>query len=275
MAWTLFADLWSKSFENKCCCRILGVSRHELQKTTSELRCQMTYLIVIRQVSQTVMVRPCLPTHLMHEQQYSKWWKVDVAEQDRPIHGEITSRNGQAISHLHLRSILLEQPATLGRTWSLGVSNDCIMTLPLSYSELLNDFPCADLGLHYGILAGGNSHRNSRRRKTRTQSSHLVRDELFSTFGNFYFQWFWQIECHKWWWQTISSLVIIQILFGYQPIISKSWLVLNVLLIYSKAFDSDMSPLSFGPEKMYHFISERFDGTSTTVQEQCLEWLQV
>jgi len=36
-----------------------------------------------------------------------------------------------------------------------------------------------------------------------------------------------------------------------------------------------MSPLSFGAEKMYHFISDRFDGTSVAVQEQCLEWLQV
>ena len=43
----------------------------------------------------------------------------------------------------------------------------------------------------------------------------------------------------------------------------------------SKAFDIDMSPLSFGADHLYHFISERFEGTSAPVQEQCLEWLQV
>jgi len=43
----------------------------------------------------------------------------------------------------------------------------------------------------------------------------------------------------------------------------------------SKAFDIDMSPLSFGADHLYHFISERFEGTSAPVQEQCLAWLQV
>jgi len=36
-----------------------------------------------------------------------------------------------------------------------------------------------------------------------------------------------------------------------------------------------MSPLSFGAEYLYHFITERFEDTSAPVQEQCLEWLQV
>jgi len=45
--------------------------------------------------------------------------------------------------------------------------------------------------------------------------------------------------------------------------------------VYSKAFDIDMSPSSFGADHLYHFISERFEGTSAPVQEQCLEWLQV
>ena len=36
-----------------------------------------------------------------------------------------------------------------------------------------------------------------------------------------------------------------------------------------------MSPLSFGVEKMYHFIAERFENTTASVQEQNLEWLQV
>jgi len=48
-----------------------------------------------------------------------------------------------------------------------------------------------------------------------------------------------------------------------------------VCVCYSKAFDIDMSPLSFGADHLYHFITERFEGTSALVQEQCLEWLQV
>ena len=36
-----------------------------------------------------------------------------------------------------------------------------------------------------------------------------------------------------------------------------------------------MSPLSFGAEHLYRFISERFNNTTAAVQEQCLEWLQV
>ena len=40
-----------------------------------------------------------------------------------------------------------------------------------------------------------------------------------------------------------------------------------------KLFDPDMIP--FNKELMYRFISERFDGTSSTVQEQALSWLQI
>ena len=40
-------------------------------------------------------------------------------------------------------------------------------------------------------------------------------------------------------------------------------------------FDTDMSPLPFNVDKMYHFMEERFEGTSAAVQEQNLEWLQV
>jgi hypothetical protein len=36
-----------------------------------------------------------------------------------------------------------------------------------------------------------------------------------------------------------------------------------------------MSPLPFSVEKMYHFITERFEGTEAAVQEQNLLWLQV
>jgi len=50
---------------------------------------------------------------------------------------------------------------------------------------------------------------------------------------------------------------------------------MHVCGCYSKAFDIDMSPLSFGADHLYHFITERFEGTSSPVQEQCLQWLQV
>ena len=45
--------------------------------------------------------------------------------------------------------------------------------------------------------------------------------------------------------------------------------------IFSKTFDLDMCSLSFSVEFMYHFVSERFDGTPAAVQEQVLSWLQV
>ncbi|ELU08396.1 hypothetical protein CAPTEDRAFT_227700 [Capitella teleta] len=48
---------------------------------------------------------------------------------------------------------------------------------------------------------------------------------------------------------------------------------LKVLLC--KLFDNDMSPLPFSVEKMYHFITERFDDTEAIVQEQNLSWLQI
>ncbi|XP_074643701.1 protein unc-79 homolog [Tubulanus polymorphus] len=48
---------------------------------------------------------------------------------------------------------------------------------------------------------------------------------------------------------------------------------LKVLL--SKMFDTDMCPLPFSVEKMYQFISERFDETTASVQEQSLLWLQI
>ncbi|XP_056021737.1 protein unc-79 homolog isoform X2 [Ostrea edulis] len=50
---------------------------------------------------------------------------------------------------------------------------------------------------------------------------------------------------------------------------------LKVLL--NKSFDMDLCPLPFGTDsdKMYHFISERFDDNSAYVQEQALQWLQI
>ena len=43
----------------------------------------------------------------------------------------------------------------------------------------------------------------------------------------------------------------------------------------SKAFDIDMCPLPFTLDKMYNFVSDRFDDDSALVQEQALQWLQV
>lgn len=43
--------------------------------------------------------------------------------------------------------------------------------------------------------------------------------------------------------------------------------------IFVKLFDPDM--MLFTPEQMYHFISERFEGTSASIQEQALAWLQL
>ncbi|BFZ12415.1 hypothetical protein BsWGS_15454 [Bradybaena similaris] len=48
---------------------------------------------------------------------------------------------------------------------------------------------------------------------------------------------------------------------------------LKVLL--SKAFDIDMCPLPFTLNKMYNFVSDRFDDTSALVMEQALQWLQI
>ncbi len=43
----------------------------------------------------------------------------------------------------------------------------------------------------------------------------------------------------------------------------------------SKSFDTEMCPLPFPVEKMYHFLLERFDKTVAAVQDQNLQWLQV
>lgn len=45
--------------------------------------------------------------------------------------------------------------------------------------------------------------------------------------------------------------------------------------IFSKVFDVDMCPLSFDKELVFHFISEKFENTSASVQEQALLWLQI
>lgn len=43
--------------------------------------------------------------------------------------------------------------------------------------------------------------------------------------------------------------------------------------LFSKLFDPDMAPFSI--EQLYNFISERFEGTSSVVQEQALSWIQI
>lgn len=45
-------------------------------------------------------------------------------------------------------------------------------------------------------------------------------------------------------------------------------------VILSKILDSEMSPLGFDAQKMYHFVAVRFEKTSSKVQEQALHWLQ-
>jgi hypothetical protein len=36
-----------------------------------------------------------------------------------------------------------------------------------------------------------------------------------------------------------------------------------------------MTPITFSKEDMFAFITERFEGTPTVIQEQALTWLQV
>lgn len=43
----------------------------------------------------------------------------------------------------------------------------------------------------------------------------------------------------------------------------------------SKSFDTEMCSLPFPVDKMYHFVLERFEGTTAAVQDQNLQWLQV
>ncbi len=43
--------------------------------------------------------------------------------------------------------------------------------------------------------------------------------------------------------------------------------------IIRRLFEPDMTP--FSPDAMIHFVSERFEGTAATIQEQALSWLQV
>lgn len=45
-------------------------------------------------------------------------------------------------------------------------------------------------------------------------------------------------------------------------------------IILSKILDTDMSPLGFDAQKMYHFVALRFEKTTSKVQEQALRWLQ-
>jgi len=46
-------------------------------------------------------------------------------------------------------------------------------------------------------------------------------------------------------------------------------------ILLSKVLDPDLSPLGLNPEKMYEFISIRFNNTTSVVQEQALYWIQI
>lgn len=50
--------------------------------------------------------------------------------------------------------------------------------------------------------------------------------------------------------------------------------LVELKMILSKILDTEMSPLGFHAEKMYHFVAERFEKTTSKVQEQALHWLQ-
>ena len=47
----------------------------------------------------------------------------------------------------------------------------------------------------------------------------------------------------------------------------------NFYFYLRKLFDPEM--VLFNPELMYRFVIERFEGTSSVIQEQALSWLQV
>lgn len=46
-------------------------------------------------------------------------------------------------------------------------------------------------------------------------------------------------------------------------------------IILSKMLDTDISPLGFDANKMYHFVAEKFEKPSAQIQDQALHWLQV
>lgn len=50
--------------------------------------------------------------------------------------------------------------------------------------------------------------------------------------------------------------------------------LLELKIILSKILDTEMSPLGFDAQKMYHFVTLRFENTTSKVQEQALHWLQ-
>ncbi len=43
----------------------------------------------------------------------------------------------------------------------------------------------------------------------------------------------------------------------------------------SKLFDPEMTSITFSKEEMFAFITERFDRTPSSIQEQLLSWFQV
>lgn len=53
------------------------------------------------------------------------------------------------------------------------------------------------------------------------------------------------------------------------------WCYIFVLYFFSKMFDTELCPLPFSLEEMFGFISCRFTGYPSSVQEQALLWLHV
>ena len=70
--------------------------------------------------------------------------------------------------------------------------------------------------------------------------------------------------------------VMLTSVFGFPSTELMRWNYLHfVLFLYSKIFDSDLSPLPFNAEQMFHFLAVRFENTGAEVQEQNLSWMQV
>lgn len=87
----------------------------------------------------------------------------------------------------------------------------------------------------------------------------------------------WKVIFKEYWLKHII-MAIHDTLNHYLNLVTRQYIEKRVYFIFcSKSFDMDLCPLPFGTDsdKMYHFISERFDDNSAYVQEQALQWLQV
>lgn len=111
-----------------------------------------------------------------------------------------------------------------------------------------------DLGLCDAILVGGHQNRGSIWGPPPPQS--LIKVGI--------------------WWNHI--IMVIHNTLNQCYLVTRQYIEVRVYFLFcSKSFDMDLCPLPFGTDsdKMYHFISERFDDNSAYVQEQALQWLQV